>query len=237
MNRWGRLMHASVLTAAEMLAVGLGLERDTFSKRAHLGPHLLAPTGSDLNTYHKKGEIFAGFHYDLNFLTIHGKSRYPGLYVWKRDGSRLPVKVPDGCLIIQAGKQLEWLTGDAIRAGYHEVIVDDNTIAVRLFWKEAKYSLTRAEINTTSGNGTPTRGRPSALARLVDLFPSRRLGRDSRAPPALPQRGNPQAVPAHLCRGLRHQGARVHPARQALTSERTPHLMPCQKCTNGNQFT
>jgi hypothetical protein len=24
------------------------------------------------------GRIFAGFHTDLNFLTIHGQSRYPG---------------------------------------------------------------------------------------------------------------------------------------------------------------
>src|ERR1700752_748549 len=122
MNRWGTLMHSAVLTAGEMCAVGLGLERDAFSKRALKGPHLLAPTGSDLKEYNRKGDIFAGFHYDLNFLTLHGKSRYPGLYVWMRDGSRLPVKVPDGCLIIQAGKQLEWLTGDAIHAGYHEVI-------------------------------------------------------------------------------------------------------------------
>ena len=38
---------------------------------------------------------------DLNFLTIHGKSRFPGLHVWLRDGTRMPVRVPDGCLFIQ----------------------------------------------------------------------------------------------------------------------------------------
>lgn len=62
-----------------------------------------------------------GFHYDLNFLTIHGKSRFPGLFVWLRNGQRVPVRVPDGCLLVQAGKQMEWLTGGHVQAGMHEV--------------------------------------------------------------------------------------------------------------------
>ncbi len=49
-------------TVAEMAALGLGLKKDTFTKRMEKGPHLLAPTGSDLTRY-KKGTIFAGFHY------------------------------------------------------------------------------------------------------------------------------------------------------------------------------
>ena len=61
------------------------------------------------------------FHYDLNLLTIHGKSRYPGLFVWLRDGRRVAVRIPDGCLLLQAGKQLEWLTGGAVLSGTHEV--------------------------------------------------------------------------------------------------------------------
>lgn len=32
--------------------------------------------------------MFAGYHYDLNLLTIHGKSRFPGLHVWLRDGRK-----------------------------------------------------------------------------------------------------------------------------------------------------
>jgi len=49
--------------------------------------------------------------------------------VWRRDGKRVPVRVPDGCLLVQAGKELEWLTGGVIQAGYHEVIVDEGTLA------------------------------------------------------------------------------------------------------------
>lgn len=74
------------------------------------GPHLLAPTGSDLSKYGHLNNVFAGYHYDLNFLTIHGRSRFPGLFIWLKDGRKVPVKVPEGCLLLQAGKQvIIWL--------------------------------------------------------------------------------------------------------------------------------
>jgi len=129
MDKWGHLMVTSIRTAAEMLAVGLDLPVETFVKLLENGPHLLAPTGSDLERFSKSDTIFAGFHYDLNFLSIHGKSRFPGLYIWLRDGTRSLVRVPDGCLLIQAGKQLEWLTGGVVTAGFHEVVVAQETLA------------------------------------------------------------------------------------------------------------
>lgn len=58
--------------------------------------------------------MFAGFHYDLNFLTIHGRSRFPGLNIWLRNGKKMEVKVPVGCLLIQSGKQVS----SGIFAGY-----------------------------------------------------------------------------------------------------------------------
>lgn len=119
----------AILTVAEMLALGLGLSPSAIAERMHLGPHLLAPTGSDISLYQKPGATLAGYHYDLNVLTIHGRSRYPGLFVWTRSGKRLPVVVPQGCLLIQAGVQLEYLTGGAIRRGMHEVVVTQETCA------------------------------------------------------------------------------------------------------------
>lgn len=47
--------------------------------------------------------------------------------IWTKQGQRLPVKVPEGYLLLQAGKQLEHLTGGAIKAGFHEVVCDENT--------------------------------------------------------------------------------------------------------------
>jgi isopenicillin N synthase-like dioxygenase len=62
---------------------------------------------------------------DLNFLTIHGKSRYPGLFVWLRSGEKIQVAVPEGHLLLQAGKQFEILTGGHVTCGFHEVVYTD----------------------------------------------------------------------------------------------------------------
>lgn len=113
-----------------MAAVGLGIPEATFKDAGRYGPHILAPTASDLVKYGEKGTILAGFHTDLNFLTIHGRSRYPGLHIWARNtGKRIPVKIPPGnYLLVQAGKQLEHITGGLVKAGYHEVVVNEKTI-------------------------------------------------------------------------------------------------------------
>ncbi|MEW5313807.1 MAG: hypothetical protein WDW38_005344 [Sanguina aurantia] len=123
MDGWGCKLLEAASTVSHMAAVGFGLPPDAFTSRMAHGPHLLAPTGSDLCSHQDPGTVFAGFHYDLNFLTLHGKSRYPGLFVWLRDGRRVEVRVPSGCLLVQAGKQLEWLTGGAVKAGMHEVVL------------------------------------------------------------------------------------------------------------------
>ncbi|KAI0814703.1 hypothetical protein GGR55DRAFT_443171 [Xylaria sp. FL0064] len=131
MTQWGQSMKSAVSGLAEMAAVGLGLPAETFSDAARYGPHLLAPTASDLQKYGDKNTILAGFHTDLNFLTIHGRSRYPGLHIWARNtGRKIPVKIPPGQnLLVQAGKQLEHLTGGLVKAGFHEVVVNDATLA------------------------------------------------------------------------------------------------------------
>jgi isopenicillin N synthase-like dioxygenase len=131
MDQWGASMKDAVSKLAEMVAVGLGLPHDAFSSAGQYGPHLLAPTASDLVKYGQKDTILAGFHTDLNFLTIHGRSRYPGLHVWARNtGSRIAVKIPPGGgnLLVQAGKQIEYITGGLIKAGFHEVVINDRTV-------------------------------------------------------------------------------------------------------------
>jgi isopenicillin N synthase-like dioxygenase len=127
MENWSRNMIRCVYTVAEMAALGLELPKDTFTKMLNGGPHLLAPTGSDLIKY-KKGDAFAGFHYDFNFLTIHGKSRFPGLYIWLRTGERLPVKIPDGYLLLQTGRQFYMLTDGYMPKGMHEVVYSQQTL-------------------------------------------------------------------------------------------------------------
>jgi len=127
MDGWGEKMLGTVETVAEMAAVGFGLPADAFTSLMRNAPHILAPTGSNLARHSQLGACYAGYHSDLNFLTIHGKSRFPGLFVWLRDGRRTSVAIPDGCLLLQAGKQLEWLTGGAVEAGMHEVVCTEAT--------------------------------------------------------------------------------------------------------------
>lgn len=86
----------------------------------------MAPTGSDL-VKNDVGAIFAGFHYDISFMTIHGKSRYPGLSIWTREWKKKPVKIPQGCLLVQAGLSFENITGGYVLAGFHEVTYTEAT--------------------------------------------------------------------------------------------------------------
>lgn len=109
---------------AKATAIGLGMPSpDAISSLLREGPHLLAPTGSDLDKHSAPGTVLAGCHADLNLLTVHGRGRLPGLFVWTRSGERVAVRVPAGCLLLQAGMQLEYLTGGKIEAGMHEVLV------------------------------------------------------------------------------------------------------------------
>ncbi|GAA5828352.1 hypothetical protein JCM11251_006210 [Rhodosporidiobolus azoricus] len=131
MEEWGTIIKSAVEGVSEMLSVGLELPQKTLVEAGEYGSHLLAPTATDLAKYGQVGEIFAGFHTDLNFLTIHGRSRFPGLHIWARNtGRRINVTLPKGHLLVQAGKQLEHFTGGLILAGYHEVVCTEATVAV-----------------------------------------------------------------------------------------------------------
>ena len=85
--------------------------------------------GCDLGAHAAEGAVFAGYHYDFNFLTVHGRARYPALCAWLRNGTRVPVRVPEGCLLLQAGRELAWLTGGDILEGMHEVVCGADTLA------------------------------------------------------------------------------------------------------------
>jgi hypothetical protein len=60
MNQWGEHLYGAVHTAAEMLAIGLELPKTTFTDRTQYGPHLLAPTATDVEKYNELGTVYAG---------------------------------------------------------------------------------------------------------------------------------------------------------------------------------
>ena len=150
LNDWGGRMLGVATLLCTLLEDGLGLENEALSKLMSYGPHLLAPTGSYLgpggeggSTLAKVGTVLAGYHADLNFLTIHGRSCFPGLNIFTRSGSKVEVIVPPGCLFVQAGKQLEWLTGGHVLAGFHEVVVSEGTMRAVEEAKEKERALWR----------------------------------------------------------------------------------------------
>jgi hypothetical protein len=120
--------HALAGTHLEHVALGY---QDSLAHQVSwcVKPGLPCFAGTDLSEHTALGTVYAGYHYDLNFLTIHGKSRFPGLHVWLADGTRFPVRVPEGCLLLQAGRQLAWLTGGDIEEGMHEVVCTEATLA------------------------------------------------------------------------------------------------------------
>lgn len=105
MNGWGTHMKNGCFTVTEMAALALGLEKNALRKTIDKGAFMLSPTASDLQK-NKVGTVLAGFHYDFDLLTIHGKARFPGLFAWLNNGHKFSVEVPEGHLLLQAGKQL-----------------------------------------------------------------------------------------------------------------------------------
>ena len=68
--------------------------------------------------------MITGFHRDFGLLTTHTPTRFDGMYAWLLTGEKVRVKIPEGHLLVQGGKQLEWMTGGYLKAGFHEVIHD-----------------------------------------------------------------------------------------------------------------
>jgi isopenicillin N synthase-like dioxygenase len=121
MNSWGAYLKHCCYIVAEMAALGFGFGKNTFIDTIANGNFYLSPTGTDLMKT-IPGQVITSFHHDFDLLTVHGKSRYNGLYAWLNTGEKFIVDVPEGHLLVQAGKQLEWLTGGYIKAGFHEVV-------------------------------------------------------------------------------------------------------------------
>lgn len=131
MESWGEKLLTTGETVLTMIEQALGTEPGRLRDMTDGGPHLLGPNAADLDILNRPGTIINAFHRDLNLLSIHGPATYPGLRIWLRNGTSLFVKMPQGHILIQAGHQLEWLTGGLITAGMHEVIVTKQALALR----------------------------------------------------------------------------------------------------------
>jgi isopenicillin N synthase-like dioxygenase len=126
---WASEMIVSCFTAVDMFSIGADMRDPTLLRELlDCGPHLFAPTGCDLSKYGKPGTVIANWHSDMGFMTGHGKSNFPGLRVWTRDNRRIPARVPDGHLILQAGRQFAICTGNQVHPGRHDVVATEDMI-------------------------------------------------------------------------------------------------------------
>ncbi|CAI5529131.1 unnamed protein product [Closterium sp. Naga37s-1] len=126
MDGWGCKMTAAVEAVAEMLAIGFDLPQDSFTCRMHMFLHSPRPTSPLLS--HRRSNLLPLLHPSPGPTPAGSHRQFPGLRIWLRDGTCCRVSVPDGCLLLQAGKQMEWLTGGEVPAGMHEVVVDEGTV-------------------------------------------------------------------------------------------------------------
>ena len=78
-------MKNACVKAAEMTAVGLGLQSDFLTKTIEKGDFMLSPTAYDLEK-RKVHDVIAAFHHDFDLMTIHGKARFSGLFAWLNTG-------------------------------------------------------------------------------------------------------------------------------------------------------
>jgi isopenicillin N synthase-like dioxygenase len=120
-------MFRTINKIAYICAQEFNLPSSFFPNRMLNGPTTLASI-----RYHaidkKQNDVIKGFDCELSLLTAFGSSSYGGLNVWTRDGNKISIKIPDGCLLIQAGKQLEYLTGGYIYSGFNEIVVSDDAM-------------------------------------------------------------------------------------------------------------
>ncbi|MSR84963.1 isopenicillin N synthase family oxygenase [Candidatus Uhrbacteria bacterium] len=112
----------AIFTMLEMLAVGYHLELNFFTKLLEHGPHLFAPTGVNLAQLGEPGTVHAALHRDIGFITAHGRSNAPGLFLWKRNGERIPARIQKNCILAQVAQQLAHVMGGQGLDGMHEVV-------------------------------------------------------------------------------------------------------------------
>jgi hypothetical protein len=131
-NDFGMMMLEPATRLSGMLARGLDLPEDYFTRLMHDGHHKIAPTFASYYENPEPGSVQGALHQDIDMFAIHARGTHPGLYVYSEAGRRLEVRIPRGCLLVQTGRQLYLkmrsmerageIRTRPIRAGWHEVV-------------------------------------------------------------------------------------------------------------------
>ncbi|RYY45318.1 MAG: isopenicillin N synthase family oxygenase, partial [Sphingomonadales bacterium] len=103
------------------IAVHLGLAPDWFD-------HAVADGNSVLRLLHyppvteDAPNVRAGAHEDINLITLLLGAEEAGLELLDKDGEWLPVKPPEGALVVNVGDMLQRLTNHVLPSTTHRVV-------------------------------------------------------------------------------------------------------------------
>jgi len=103
------------------IAVYLGLEPNWFDRAVKDGNSVLRllhypPVPADAP------EVRAGAHEDINLITLLLGAEEAGLELLDKDGSWLPVKPPEGAMVVNVGDMLQRLTNHYLPSTTHRVV-------------------------------------------------------------------------------------------------------------------
>ncbi len=71
--------------------------------------------------------VWACKHTDINLITVLPGSTRKGLWIKRRDGQWIPGTAPEGCVIVQVGDMLQYVTGGHFLSAWHEVRAPDHS--------------------------------------------------------------------------------------------------------------
>ena len=110
------------LNAFGLLEKYMGLKPDYFRTLTHDAPHFMRAIHYPPVTAEEAAKVQWGCkHTDINFLTVLPVSTRSGLWVRCHDGSWVPGRPDEDCVIVQVGDMLQHHTAGRFRSAVHEV--------------------------------------------------------------------------------------------------------------------
>ena len=131
MDRWFVQVGELARRLMALMAIGLGLEPDTFEQR--FGDEQMSLTKLIHYPPTPPGSAGVNAHHDAGFVTILAPGPTPGLEIRDPDGDWVPVEAAPGALVINIGEMLQAMSGNYFVATPHRVITSAERYSAAYF--------------------------------------------------------------------------------------------------------
>lgn len=126
LNNFGICIYDKIESILTKLSIGLGIDDDFLTNIIKDGPSTLSTFCYDVID-RKHNRSAKGYSNELSLITVFCPSVYNHINIWTTNTrKKISVTIPDNCILIQAGLQLEYLTGGTIQAGYNEIVISND---------------------------------------------------------------------------------------------------------------